>query len=212
MTHNSEPNTQDGDASASERVKGFWEDALTVPNAISFVRLLGIPYFWYVLIEQRRFGLAALLIFIIASTDWIDGYLARRLNQVSELGKALDPLADRLMIGSAIIGGLVVGILPAFLGWALLVREVVVGAAAVIYGLATRRQIAVRTLGKTATFLLYGAIPSFYLLAADIAPWAFGPPAWIAGITGLVLYYRVAFDYLVEIRNGMRGPADPIIA
>lgn len=116
------------------------------------------------------------------------------------------------MIGSAIIGGLIAGIIPAFLGWALLVREIVVGGAAIVYGLTKRRQIAVRTLGKTATFLLYGAIPSFYLLATDIAPWAFGPPAWIAGITGLVLYYRVAFDYLVEIRNGMRGTTDTMIA
>lgn len=190
----------------TETTKGFWEDALTVPNAVSFVRLLGIPYFWYVLLGLERYGLAAFLIFVIASTDWIDGYLARRLNQVSELGKALDPLADRLMIGSAIIGGLIAGILPLAIGVALLVREVVVGGAAIYLGLVKREQIAVRTLGKTATFLLYGAIPSFYLLAADIAPWLFGPPAWIAGISGVVLYYRVAWDYLTDIRSRFARP------
>ena len=195
VTHDSEPTTQNAEAK-----RGLWEDALTIPNAVSFVRLLGIPYFWYVLLGLERYGLAALLIFLIASTDWIDGYLARRLNQVSELGKALDPLADRLMIGSAIIGGLIAGILPLAIGVALLVREIVVGGAAVYLGLVKREQIAVRTLGKTATFLLYGSIPSFYLLAADITPWLFGPPAWIAGISGVVLYYRVAWDYLVDIR------------
>ncbi len=200
MTQNPEHTTHDGEASAASK-PGFWEDALTVPNAISFVRLLGVPYFWYVLLGLERYGLAAFLIFLIASTDWIDGYLARRLDQVSELGKALDPLADRLMIGSAILGGLIAGILPPAIGIALLVREVVVGVAAVYLGLVKREQIAVRTLGKTATFLLYGAIPSFYLVAADIAPWLFGPPAWISGISGLVLYYRVAWDYLAEIRT-----------
>ncbi|MGD2061214.1 MAG: CDP-alcohol phosphatidyltransferase family protein [Acidimicrobiia bacterium] len=201
MTENREPATENADAK-----RGLWEDALTIPNAVSFVRLLGIPYFWYVLLGLERYGLAALLIFVIASTDWIDGYLARRLDQVSELGKALDPLADRLMIGSAIIGGLIAGILPLVIGVALLVREVVVGAAAIYLGLVKREQIAVRTLGKTATFLLYGSIPSFYLLAADIAPWLFGPPAWIAGVSGLVLYYRVAWDYLTDIRARI-GPA-----
>ncbi len=183
--------------------KTLAQDALTIPNLVSFVRLLGIPYFWYVLIGQDRLGLAALLIFLIASTDWIDGWLARKLDQVSEVGKMLDPLADRLMIGSAIIGGLIAGALPVFLGVALIVREVVVGGAAIYLGIAHRTTIEVRTLGKTATFLLYGSIPSFYLLAADIAPWLFGPPAWISGVSGLILYYRVAWDYLVDTRNRM---------
>lgn len=183
----------------TEAAKSFWEDALTIPNAISFVRLLGIPYFWYVTIVEERLGLAAFLIFLIASTDWIDGYLARRLDQVSELGKALDPLADRLMIGSAIIAGLIVGALPTALAVALLAREVVVGGAAIYLAVSHKTKIEVRTLGKTATFLLYGSIPSFYLIAADIAPWFFGPPAWIASITGLILYYWVAVDYLRDI-------------
>ena len=180
--------------------KSFWQDAATVPNLVSFVRLLGIPYFWYVLLGEDRLGLAALLIFVIASTDWIDGWLARKLDQVSEVGRMLDPLADRLMIGSAIIGGLIVGALPVFLGVALIVREVVVGGAAIYLALVHRATIDVRTLGKTATFLLYGSIPSFYLLAADILPWLFGPPAWIAGVSGVILYFRVAGDYLVDTR------------
>ena len=65
-------------------------DALTIPNGVSFVRLLGVPYFWWVLLAQDRVGLAAALIFLIGSTDWIDGYLARRLNQISEVGKVLE--------------------------------------------------------------------------------------------------------------------------
>ncbi len=96
---------------------------LTVPNLVSGLRVLAVPYFWYVLIGQDRVGLAAALIFLIGSTDWIDGYLARRLNQVSEFGKLLDPLADRLMIASALIGGLVAGVLPGVIGWPLLAQR-----------------------------------------------------------------------------------------
>ena len=99
----------------------------TVPNLVSGLRVLAVPYFWYVLIGQDRVGLAAALIFIIGSTDWIDGYLARRLNQVSEFGKLLDPLADRLMIASALVGGLMAKVLPGVIGWPLLTREVLVG-------------------------------------------------------------------------------------
>jgi cardiolipin synthase len=173
----------------------------TLPNLVSGLRVLAVPYFWYVLLVQENIGWAAALIFIIGSTDWIDGYLARRLNQISELGKFLDPLADRLMIASALVGGLVAGVLPGFIGWALLAREILVGIGTVV--LASRRleKLEVRWLGKLSTFLIYGAIPSFYFTSAGIAPWLFGPPSWISGILGLLLYWYVGFQYFGEIRQ-----------
>lgn len=178
---------------------------LTIPNLVSFVRLCAIPYFWWVLLAEERVGLAAALIFIIGSTDWIDGYLARRLGQVTELGKFLDPLADRLMIASALIGGLIAGVLPPIIGWPLLIREALVSAAVVILAGRGMGKLEVRPLGKNATFLLYGAIPSFYLYAADIAPWLFAPPAWIAGVVGLILYWWVAVEYAADIRRRFRS-------
>lgn len=183
------------------------KSVFTIPNLVSFVRLAAIPWFWWVTLVDRRIGLAALLIFLIGSTDWVDGYLARRLDQVTELGKILDPVADRLMIGSALVAGLIAGVVPAIIGIPLIVREVVVGGATL---LALRRgsRIDVRTLGKTATFLLYGAIPSFYLAAADIAPEFFGPPAWLAGTVGLALYYVVGASYLREAASVLRR-SDP---
>lgn len=188
---------------------GSTDRVLTVPNAVSFLRLLVVPVFWWVLLGLDRVGLAAALIFLIGSTDWIDGYLARRLNQVSEVGKFLDPLADRLMIASALLAGLVAGVVPAIVGVPLLVREVVVGVGAL--GLAARGggKLDVRPLGKNATFLLYGAIPSFYLVAAGILPWLFAPPAWIAGIVGLVLYYWVAGLYAGDIRRALAARREP---
>lgn len=174
---------------------------LTVPNLVSAVRVLAVPYFWYVLLGQNRIAWAAALIFLIGATDWIDGYLARRLNQISEVGKFLDPLADRLMIASALVGGLLVGVLPPFIGWALLVREALVGGATVALAWRGVGKLEVRWLGKLATFLLYGAIPSFYLTAAGVLPWLFGPPAWITGLLGLLLYWYVGFLYFGDMRS-----------
>lgn len=174
---------------------------LTIPNLVSFLRIAAIPYFWWVLLAEKRVGLAAALIFVIGSTDWVDGYLARRLDQVTELGKALDPVADRLMIMSALVAGLIAGVLPGVIGWPLLVREVVVGAATMYLAIRGLGKLDVRPMGKSATFLLYGAIPSFYLLGAGIFPWLFGPPAWIAGVVGLVLYWWVGGQYMADIRR-----------
>lgn len=176
---------------------------LTIPNAISFARLLAVPYFWYVLVVEDRIGLAAGLIFVIGSTDWVDGYIARRLDQESEVGAFLDPLADWLMIASAVVGGLVADVLPTIVGIPLIAREVLVATGALYLAVRGGGRIEVRYLGKLATFLLYGAIPSFYLTAADIAPWLFGPAAWVAGVVGLVLYWVVAGRYALDMRRAL---------
>lgn len=172
----------------------------TIPNLVSFSRLAAVPYFWWVTLVVEDIPQAALLIFVIGSTDWIDGYLARRLDQITELGKFLDPLADRLMIASALVAGLIAGVVPTVIGVPLLVREALVAAGAAYLAARGGGKLAVRDLGKTATFLLYGAIPAFYLTAADVAPDFFGPPAWIAGSIGLLLYYVVAGHYARDIR------------
>jgi len=177
----------------------------TVPNLISFVRLAAIPYFWWVTLVKDDIPLAAALIFVIGTTDWVDGYLARRLNQVSELGKFLDPLADRLMIGSALLAGLIADVVPWVIGVPLLVREALVGAGAAFLASRGGGKLAVRYLGKLATFLLYGAIPAFYLAAADVGRDLVAPPAWSAGVLGLMLYYVVGWQYFSDIRRTLRG-------
>jgi cardiolipin synthase len=172
---------------------------LTIPNLVSGVRLLAVPYFWHVLLVQERIELAAVLIFLIGSTDWVDGYLARRLNQVSEFGKFLDPLADRLMIASALVGGLIAGVVPVVIGWPLLIREVLVGLGALVLAMRGGGKLEVRFLGKAATFLLYGAVPAFYLTTAGVWPWLFGPSGWVGGVLGLILYWYVAVEYAGDI-------------
>lgn len=184
---------------------GMFDRIWTVPNAVSFVRLAAIPYFWFVLLVQDRVGLAALLIFVIGTTDWVDGWLARRLAQESEFGAMLDPLADRLMIASALIAGLIAGVLPAVIGAGLLLREALVAGGAAYLAARGGGALKVRYLGKVATFLLYGAIPSFYLAAAGILTWAFAPAAWIAGSLGMFLYWWVAVDYAKDIRRALKS-------
>ncbi|HEY7703218.1 MAG TPA: CDP-alcohol phosphatidyltransferase family protein [Acidimicrobiia bacterium] len=181
-----------------------------MPNLVSFIRLLLVPVFLYLLIGLDEVAVAGALVFLIGATDWVDGYLARRLNQVSELGKALDPLADRLMIIAALIGGLIAGVVPAVIVIPLLARELVVGVAAILLASRTGRRLEVRFRGKAATFLIYGAVASFYLAAAGVAPWLFTPPAWMCGVIGLVLYWDVAFIYLKDVAAGLSSVESPV--
>ncbi|GIU93005.1 MAG: putative phosphatidylglycerophosphate synthase PgsA2 [Acidimicrobiia bacterium] len=170
---------------------------VTVPNLFSLIRVAAVAVFWWLMASERTVA-AAWLVVTVAGTDWVDGYLARRLGQVTELGKLLDPLADRLMIASAVVAGIWADVLPGWIAWPLLVREALVTAGA-LYGWSRGRRVDVLPLGKTATFLLYGSVPAFYLVEGDVLPWLFGPPAWIAGVVGLVLYWWVAVAYGREI-------------
>ncbi len=183
---------------------------LTIPNLISFIRLLAVPFFVWLLVWEENFLWAAVLLFAIGVTDWVDGWLARRLGQVSELGKALDPVADRLAVFAAVVGGWIVGVIPPVLAAALVLRELVMAVATVLLTVRKGERVAVRPLGKWATFLLYGAIPSFYLAAVESFPSGlrtfFEVGAWITCVVGIVLYYIVAFQYLREIGNRLRSP------
>lgn len=182
------------DESVSDRI-------LTVPNLVSFIRLIGVAVFWWVLLVAENIGLAAVLIFVIGWTDWVDGYLARRLDQVSRLGKALDPIADRLMIASAVVGGMIVGVVPLLIGLPLIVRELFMAVVTAILVKNGGGVLEVRYLGKLATFLLYGSIPAFYFAEADILEAFMRPAAWVSGVIGLVLYWYVAIQYVGDARR-----------
>jgi cardiolipin synthase (CMP-forming) len=177
----------------------------TVPNLVTFTRLIGVGVFWWVLLVQEDIVLAAWFIFAIGWTDWIDGYLARRLNQVSKLGKTLDPVADRLLIFSALVGGLIVDVIPPVIGYLLLARELLMAVVALVLVSKSLGTLEVRYLGKLATFLIYGSIPAFYLAAAGVFPELMAPAAWISGVVGLVLYWYTAFLYIGDARRLMAG-------
>lgn len=182
---------------------------LTIPNVVSFIRLLGVGAFWWVLIVDDNIVLAAWLVFAIGWTDWIDGYLARKLNQVSNLGKALDPVADRLMIVSAVVGGLIAGVVPAVIAIPLLVREAIMGLLTVYLASRGGGTLQVRYLGKAATFALYGAIPAFYLAAAEFLESLMSGLAWFFGVLGLILYWYVMVEYIGDIRTALLRVESP---
>jgi cardiolipin synthase len=172
-----------------------------VPNVISLVRLALIPVFiWLVAIAE--YGWAGVLLVVIGATDWIDGYLARRLGQVTEVGKFLDPLADRLAVIVAVVAGLLSGVLPVAFGTALIIREGLIGVGA-IYGWSRGvSKLDVRWLGKAATLLLYVSIALFYMgfgFDVDLVVAA----AWLTGIPGLIMYYWVAVEYLSDMKKAI---------
>lgn len=178
---------------------------LTIPNLVSFVRLLAIPVFWWLLLGEDNVAAATILFAVVATTDWIDGYLARRLGQVSKLGKALDPVADRLMIASAVIAGLVAGIVPQWIGLLLIAREVYMAIVALFLVFRGAGTLEVRWLGKLATFLVYSSIAWFYFAAIPFLETILTPLAWAAGIAGLAIYWVTALQYtgdaLVTLRE-----------
>lgn len=173
---------------------------VTIPNIISVARILAIPVFlWWLFTD--RVAAAAVLLLILGSTDWVDGYIARRFDQVTELGKALDPVADRLAIFAAGVGGLIAGVLPAWFFWPLVVREVFMALLATYLQARYQARLPVRWLGKAATFLIYGAVPSFFLSAGDVLPGLFEPAAIVAGIVGLALYWITLVQYVSDARK-----------
>lgn len=172
-----------------------------MPNLLSFVRILLIPVFVLLLVDEgTRLG-GFLLMAGVLSTDWVDGVIARRTGQVTELGKLLDPFADRLAVISALVTLIALGLFPLWAGAIVIVRDVAVGVAG---ALLVRRgiRIDVRKLGKFATFTLMWGMP---LIAWGNA----GLPlddlflvlGWVWFPVGVIEYYAVVVYYLRDVRE-----------
>jgi cardiolipin synthase len=177
---------------------------LTVPNVISAIRIAAVPFFLWLLLGADDPTAAGWTLVAIGGTDWLDGYLARRLGQVSELGKMLDPVADRLAIVAALIGGWIGGVVPWWIALALLVREAFVGSMTLLLAVRTGERITVRFLGKIATWAVYGGVASFYV-AAGSGILFFEWWAWIYALSGLAMYYVVAAQYVGDVRGALQS-------
>jgi cardiolipin synthase len=179
-------------------------DIFTWANLVTVVRLLCIPLFLWLLFAQDDRYAAALLLGALGATDWVDGYLARRLGQVSEVGKILDPTADRLLFLVGIVAMLIDDSVPVWFGVAALAREAFVAVTALVLGAMGARRIDVTWLGKCATFALMFAFPSFLASHADISSHRFfGALAWTCGIPGLVLSYYTLSEYAPLARQAL---------
>jgi cardiolipin synthase len=170
---------------------------LTVPNVITLVRLACLPVFVWLLLGEKNQVAAALLLGALGATDWVDGYVARHFDQVSTLGKVLDPVADRLLFFTAIVSIIISGDAPLWVCVAVLVREGVVAAATLALAAMGARRIDVTWFGKAGTFSLMFAFPLFLLGSSDLA-WhgLFTFAAWCTAIAGLVFSYYSAFLYV----------------
>jgi cardiolipin synthase (CMP-forming) len=179
---------------------------LTIPNAISAARLAGVPVFLWLVLGPRTatadYWAVALLI-VAGVSDWLDGKIARALNQGSRLGEVLDPLADRLYIAATIIALAVREIIPWWLVAILALRELVVGAAlAVLKRRAGFGTLHVSLVGKAATLCLLYAFPLLFLgdhpgggaTLARVIGWGFA-------IWGTFLYWWAAMLYIAQVRS-----------
>ena len=176
---------------------------LTIPNVISLIRLALVPVFLWLVYGANNVVGAGWMLGLIGSTDWVDGFLARRLGQVSKVGEFLDPLADRVAVATAVVVGLVEGVLPVWFAWAIIVREALIGLGALLVGVRAGAKLEVRRLGKLATLLLYASVAWFYVSVNDFTTGL--TIAYVLGVPGIIAYYVVGAQYYGDARAVVAG-------
>jgi cardiolipin synthase len=194
----------------TSQARGGEDRILTVPNLITLARLLCLPVYLWLLLGVDNRAAAAGLLAGLGATDWVDGYIARHFHQVSNLGKVIDPVADRFLFFVAITGMLIVDPpgAPVWFAIVVLVREVLVGGATVLLAILGARRIDVSWFGKAGTFGLMFAFPLFLWGSGtngnDVA-WVLG---WLAGIPALTLSLYAAVLYVPIGRRALREGRD----
>ena len=183
---------------------------LTIPNLLSFARLLGVPLFLWLILGPHADGWAIVLLTISGITDWLDGKIARATGQISRLGQLLDPLADRAYIAATLLGLAIRGTIPWWLVGLLLARDLILAG---VLALLKRRGITglpVHFLGKAATFNLLWGFP--FLLLGDSATGtgltladAARVLGWAFAIWGTALYWWAALLYIEQARRILKG-------
>ena len=183
---------------------GASDRILTLPNALSALRIACIPLFVPLIVDRDTTFVGLVVLGVVLATDWVDGLIARRTNQVSELGKLLDPVSDRLAMAAGLVALVARGAFPLWAALLVLVRDGVVLLAGLVL-LATRRiRIDVRFLGKVATFGLMMAIGCIawgelgYPLAA-----AFLAVGWVTFAVAIVEYYVATAQYVADVRAAL---------
>ena len=178
----------------------------TLPNALSVLRLLGVPLFLWLLLGPQADGWAVVVLMVSGATDWLDGKLARSLGQASRLGALLDPAADRLYIVATLVAFVLRDVVPLWVVAVLVGREVVLGLALLVLRAHGWPPLQVHYLGKAATFILLDAFPLLLLaegdgsLAAVVQPVAYALTAW-----GVALYLLAAVLYVVQAAGLVRA-------
>jgi cardiolipin synthase len=178
----------------------------TVPNLLSAIRILLIPVFVLLILNDGTEGAGVVLLAAVVATDWIDGYIARHTGQVSNLGKVLDPVADRMAIAAGLIALMARDAFPVWAGLLVLVRDGLVILAGAVVLLRYKVRLDVRWIGKAATFALMVAIP---LVAwGRFGLWLHGltlPIGWAIFAGGITAYYLAAVIYAFDVAAAVKG-------
>ena len=178
----------------------------TLPNCLSFVRLALVPVF-LVLLIGGDYVLALVTLVVSSVTDFLDGLIARRFNQISRLGQLLDPAADRLFIFATLIGLAIQQIVPWWLVLAIVGRDVVLLVLGVVLANHSYGPLPVHHLGKVATFCLFYALPIIMIgQAFPAVGFVTDPIGWAFAIWGTFLYWWAGIIYLRETIRVVRIP------
>lgn len=174
----------------------------TIPNLLSFGRLVLTPLVAWLILRDQTVA-AVVLLALMGITDFLDGYIARRTDTVTDLGTVLDPVSDRVLVMAVLVVMMIAGDLPVWLGAPVLLRDV---ALSIVFLGVSRRGFGkpkVRQVGKTATFALLVALPVILL----------GDPVRIVGLfvfgAGASLYFVAAYRYALDVRAWMASQREP---
>lgn len=195
--------TRGAEAPTSDRV-------LTIPNLLSFARIALIPVFVWLIVDRETTFVGLVLFGVVVATDWVDGAIARATGQVSELGKVLDPVADRLAIAAGLVALVIRDAFPLWAALMIVVRDGLILLAAGLVLAVRRLRLEVRSMGKVATFTLMVAIGAIawgslgYPFEA-----AFLACGWASFTVGIVEYYVATALYVGDLRRALAddGPS-----
>lgn len=179
---------------------------ISVPNALTFLRFLGIPLFIYLTMTLKADGWAIIVLIIGGATDYLDGKLARAWNQTSRFGELADPAIDRLYILAILVVFLMREIIPWWMIVVIIGRDLILALLTIALNRKGIPPLTVTYLGKAATFNLMYAFPFLLLAQSDstlgTGAYIFG---WSFAIWGLALYISTGISYAREGFSQIRG-------
>lgn len=171
----------------------------TIPNLLTVVRFMGVPLFIWLVLAQREYGAGVVVLAVMAGTDWIDGYVARRFDQASRLGRVLDPIADRLAMIAVAVTLVIAGVVHWLYLAALVVPDAVL-LAMTLFFFRGHPDLPVSVVGKVRTGLLLLGTPLLVLSRLDTGVSApLFAAAWVVLGLGLVGHWIAAYNYFWAI-------------
>ncbi|MFP3581204.1 CDP-alcohol phosphatidyltransferase family protein [Arthrobacter sp. SIMBA_036] len=185
----------------------------TVPNLLTVLRFMGVPLFMWLVLARQEYGFAVLVLVLMGSTDWVDGYIARRFNQTSKLGRILDPLADRAALLAVAVTLVIAGVVQWWYLAALMVPDAVLALASLLY-FHGHPDLPVSIVGKIRTALLLLGTPLLVLSKMHLALTdVYFVAAWTFLGLGLVGHWIAAYNYFwailrkgKDLKNDDEGP------